>query len=84
MIKNEKDTRNWFVNVPSINTQYRNYNNNVWSSAILLRRTAINEISNITIIIKAEAIKILFSVLRHINTNNTDNLSIFNDKKSSF
>lgn len=47
MIKNEKDTRNWFVNVPSINTQYRNYNNNVWSSAILLRRTAINEISNI-------------------------------------
>jgi MoaA/NifB/PqqE/SkfB family radical SAM enzyme len=47
MIKNETDTRNWFVNVPSINTQYRNYNNNVWSSAILLRRTAITKISEI-------------------------------------
>ena len=47
MIKNKSDTRSWFVNVPSINTQYDKYNNNVWSSAILLRRTAINEISNI-------------------------------------
>ena len=47
MIKNKSDTRSWFVNVPSINTQYDKYNNNVRSSAILLRRTAINEISNI-------------------------------------
>ena len=47
MIKNKQDTRTWFVNVPSINTQYKNYNNNVWSSAILLRRSAIEAISNI-------------------------------------
>jgi MoaA/NifB/PqqE/SkfB family radical SAM enzyme len=47
MIKNEKDTRNWFVNIPSINTQMTKSNNNVWSSAILLRRTAINKISEI-------------------------------------
>lgn len=50
MIKNQKDSRQWFVNVPSINiymSKTHNDNNNVWSSAILLRRSAINKISEV-------------------------------------
>lgn len=47
MIKNENDNRHWFVNVPSINTQLNQFNNNVWSSAILFRRSAINTISEV-------------------------------------
>lgn len=47
MIKNEKDSRNWFVNIPSINIHRYKTNNNVWSSAILLRRSAVNKISEV-------------------------------------
>lgn len=47
MIKNEHDIRNWFVNVPSININMDKFNNNVWSSAILLKRSSIDAISSI-------------------------------------
>lgn len=47
MMSHESDSRKWFSNVPTINKSYRRFNNDVWSSALLIRRTALNKISNI-------------------------------------
>src|SRR5574343_227333 len=47
LIANKSDIRSWFRNIPTININFNRANNNVWSSAILLRRSAINKISEV-------------------------------------
>ena len=47
VISHKIDNRKWFSDIPSINTNFNNYSNGIWSSAILLRRSAINKIIEI-------------------------------------
>ncbi len=47
LIKNKVDIRKWFDDIPTNNINFGKYDNGVWSSALLLRRSAINSIKKL-------------------------------------